>query len=122
MLTEGDVLSLDLVRKRDRLLHRLPTRARPRLREEPFEDRERLVDAQREDEVGAHVVLVDVEHRVREDPVVEGVLLTPRLPDVAPVTTRFLTRLQLPDGGMLLRVVGEGLPPVRVVAPLLTQP
>src|SRR6266581_6319187 len=54
MLAERDVFLLDLVGEGDRLLHRLPAWPGAGLGEEPLEDGQRLVDAEREDQVRAH--------------------------------------------------------------------
>ena len=78
-------------------------------------------DAQRQDHVRRHVVLVDVEHRVREEPVVERRVLGARLAQVAPVDADLLPRLELADRGVLLGVVAELLDPVGVVVELLEE-
>ena len=103
------------------LLHRLPARPGARLGEEPLEDRQRAVDAHRQDDVRGHVVRVDVEHRVREEPVVERRVLAARLAQEAPVDADLLARLQLADRRVLLRVVAELLDPVGVVVELLEE-
>src|SRR5213593_3579688 len=121
LLTDRDVLLLDLVGECDRLLHRLPARAGARFGEVPLEDCQRPFGAVGEDDVGAQVVLVDVQHRVRKDPVVEGVLLRARHADVAAVAARHLAGLQLPDRRVLLGVVAKRLHPVVVVLELLEE-
>src|ERR1700730_14905236 len=121
LLAHGNVLLLDLVGESDRLLHRLPAGPCARLGEEPFEDRERLVHAEREDDVRAHAVLVDVQHRVREEPVIQRIVLRTRHADVAPVAAWHLARLELTDGRVLLRVVAERLDAVLVVVELFEQ-
>ena len=94
LLADDDVLLLDLVAEGDRLLHRLPAGARAGLGEEPLEDRQRPIRAERQDDVRGHVVLVDVEHRVREEPVVEGRVLCAGLAEVAPIDAELLAGLQ----------------------------
>src|SRR5438270_13006508 len=97
LLAHGYVFLLDLVRESDGLLHRFPARTSAGLREIPLEDRQRAVRTHGQDHIRAEVVLVDVQHRVREDPVVERILLRARHPDITSVAAWYRTRFQLAD-------------------------
>jgi hypothetical protein len=71
--------------------------------------------------VRRHVVRIDVEHRVGEDPVVEGVLLAIRGAHVPPVAPQLLAGSELTHRSVLAGVPAERLHPIAVVVELPEQ-